>query len=207
MTQLEKYAQEGLRLLQIQDGDGPYHQFYLAWNEYRYDPEVLKYVTDYYMVGCALSMFVSYGTISDIDTRQSVVSVAYMFLSMAIEQEPTNINYYKARVILMHEQREAFQYTVSSVVNKGGGFMSWNFHAFDARDALLKMIYHDLAPRPALAKIQMLADIRNDLDNKLKNNFFANQNQSDVFATGKKHHQDVLEYIKEKVFEDEDLDF
>lgn len=30
MTQLEKYAQEGLRLLQIQDGDGPYHQFYLV---------------------------------------------------------------------------------------------------------------------------------------------------------------------------------
>ena len=76
MTQLEKYAQEGIRLLQIQDGDGPYHQFYLAWNEYRHNPAVLQEVTDYYLVGCALSMFVSYGTISDIDTRQSVVSVA-----------------------------------------------------------------------------------------------------------------------------------
>ena len=85
MIQLEKYAQEGLRLLQIQDGDGPYHQFYLAWKEYRYNPAVLKEVTDYYMVGCALSMFVSYGTINDIDTRQSIVSVAYMLISMAIE--------------------------------------------------------------------------------------------------------------------------
>ena len=46
MTQLEIYAQEGLRLLKIQDGDGPYHQFYLAWNEYRYNPGVLKEVTD-----------------------------------------------------------------------------------------------------------------------------------------------------------------
>ena len=51
------------------------------------------------------------------------------------------------------------------------------------------------------------ADIKADLDNKIKNNFFANQGQSDVFATGKKHHQEVLEYIKEKVLEDEDIDF
>ena len=36
---------------------------------------------------------------------------------------------------------------------------------------------------------------------------WANQSQSDVFAAGKKHHQEVLEYIKEKVLEDEDLDF
>ena len=207
MTQLEKYAQEGLRLLQIQDGDGPYHQFYLAWKEYRYNPAVLKEVTDYYMVGCALSMFVSYGTISDIDTRQSIASVAYMFISMAIEEDPSNVNYYKARVILMHEQREAFEYTVSSVVNKDRGFMFMNFHVFDARDALFKMIYHDLASRPALTRIQVLADIKADLDNKIKNNFFANQGQSDVFATGKKHHQEVLEYIKEKVLEDEDIDF
>ena len=207
MIPLEKYAQEGLRLLQIQDGDGPYHQFYLAWNEYRYNPAVLKEVTDYYMVGCALSMFVSYGTISDIDTRQSIVSVAYMFISMAIEQDPSNVNYYKARVILMHEQREAFEYTVSSVVNKDRGFMFMNFHVFDARDALFKMIYNDLASRPALTRIQVLADIKADLDNKIKNNFFANQGQSDVFATGKKHHQEVLEYIKEKVLEDEDIDF
>lgn len=171
MTQLEKYAQEGLRLLQIQDGDGPYHQFYLAWNEYRYNPAVLKEVTDYYMVGCALSMFVSYGTISDIDTRQSIVSVAYMFISMAIEEDPSNVNYYKARVILMHEQREAFEYTVSSVVNKDRGFMFMNFHVFDARDALFKMIYHDLASRPALTRIQVLADIKADLDNKIKITF------------------------------------
>lgn len=207
MIQLEKYALEGLRLLQIQDGDGPYHQFYLAWNEYRNNPAVLQEVTNYYLVGCALSMFVSYGTISDIDTRQSVVSVAYMFISMAIEQNPVNINYYKARVILMHEQREAFQYTVSSVVNKGVGFAFMNFHAFDSRDALYKMIYHDLAMNPALTRIQLLADIKNDLDTKISNNFFAGQDKFDVIETGKKHHKEVLDYIKEKVLEDEDIDF
>ena len=58
-----------------------------------------------------------------------------------------------------------------------------------------------------ITRIQILADIKADLDNKIKNNFFANQGQSDVFATGKKHHQEVLEYIKEKVLEDEDIDF
>lgn len=207
MTQLEIYAQEGLRLFQIQDGDGPYHQFYLAWNEYRHNPAVLKDVTNYYVVGCALSMFVSYGTISDIDTRQSIVSVAYMFISMAIEQDPSNANYYKARVVLMHEQREAFEYTVSSVVNKGVGIMFMNFHALDARDALLKMIYHDLATAPTLTRYQLFANIKNDLDKKINNNFFANQNLTDVIAKGKQHHHDVLEYIKEKVLEDEDIDF
>jgi hypothetical protein len=207
MTQLEIYAQEGLRLLGIEDGDGPYHQFYLAWNEYRYNPAVLKEVTNYYAVGCALSMFISYGTVSDIDIRQSIASVAYMFLSLAIEQEPNNDNYYTTRVILMHEQREALEYTVSSVVNKDMGFMFMNLHAFKSRDALFKMIYHDLAARPALVKFQLLSDIKNDLENKIKNNFFANQTQSDVYVTGKRHHQEVLEYIKEKVLEDEDIDF
>ena len=207
MTQLEIYAQEGLRLLQIQDGDGPYHQFYLAWNEYRHNPAVLKDVTNYYAVGCALSMFVSYGAISDLDIRQSIVSVAYMFISMAIEQDPNNANYYKARVVLMHEQREAFEYTVSSVVNKGVGIMFMNFHALDARDALSKMIYHDLAITPILTRYQFFTNIKNDLDKKINNNFFANQNKFDVIETGKKHHREVLDFIKEKVFEDEDIDF
>lgn len=85
--------------------------------------------------------------------------------------------------------------------------MFMNLHAFKSRDTLLKMMYHDLAARPALMQIQLLADLKNDLNNKIKNNFFANQTQSDVYATGKKHHQEVLEYIKEKVLENEDIDF
>ena len=152
-------------------------------------------------------MFASYGTISDIDIRQSVVSVAYMFISMAIEQDPTNANYYQARVVLMHEQREAFEYTVSSVVNKNVGFIFMNLHALDARDALLKMKYYDLVVQPNLSRHQFFVEIKRDLDRKINDNFFGNQSRADVISSGKKHHQDILEYLKEKVLDNEDIDF
>ena len=61
-------------------------------------------------------IFLSYGTVTDIDIKQQIASIAYLFLSKAIQKSPQNVNLYKNRLILMISNHEAFEYTVSSVV-------------------------------------------------------------------------------------------
>ncbi len=84
--------------------------------------------------------------------------------------------------------------------------MFMNFHVLDARDASFKMFYHYLVTVPILTGYQLVANIKDDLEKKIHNNFFANKNQTDVIAKGKQH-SGVLEFVNEKVLVDEDNDF
>lgn len=42
-----------------------------------------------------LTIFLSYGTVSDIDIKQQIASIAYLFLGKAIQKSPQNVNLYK----------------------------------------------------------------------------------------------------------------
>lgn len=157
-------------------------------------------------------MFLSYNTVNDIDDKQQLASISYLFLSLAIQSNPTNVNLYKNRLILIGMNREAFQYTVSSVVNKDCGFYDFfgmgGMGQFNARDSLYKMEFFDLKQSPSLLSISMLKERYDDLRQKINDNFFGgNQGEQEVASTGKNLHSDVLNYLKEKVLEDFDLDF
>ena len=90
------------------------------------NPEQLKNIKDFGHYGMGLMIFLSYGTISDIDDRQQLASLAYLFISKAIKQNSANANLFKNRLLLMITNHEAFEYTVSSVVNKDQNFFSMN---------------------------------------------------------------------------------
>lgn len=108
----------------------------------------------------------------------------------------------------MISNHEAFEYTVSSVVNKDQGFIFSNLNPFKARDAMYKMEYADLLKSPQLLSIDMLAQRYMDLQNKISNDFFGpNQNNQTIRDKGLSLHQEILAYLEEKVLEDEDIDF
>lgn len=200
--------QANSQLKQGNDGDDVYHPLYLAWRSVQKNPLQLNSIRNFETFGMGFFIFLSYGTVSDIDDKQQLASLAYLYISMAIEQNPSNLNNYKNRLLVMLGNHEAFSYTVSSVVNKGGNLFSMNFMAFDARDAMFKMEYSDLSKSPVLLQIDMFAAKKRDLDNKISDGFFGtNKTIESIILQGQKHHNEVLHYLKKKVLQDQDLDF
>ena len=208
-TETEILVKEALQQLAAgNDGDAVYHPLFKAWRSFQRNPEQLKQIVDFGRYGMGLMIFLSYGTVSDIDDKQQLVSVSYLFLSKAIKDSPQNINLYKNRLILMISNHEAFEYTVSSVVNKEVGFVWMNLSPFKARDAMFKMEFADLLRSPQLLNIDILEQRYIDLQAKISNGFFGPDQDGDLIREqGNGLHQEILEYLETKVIEDGDIDF
>ncbi len=209
ITETEKYVIEALiQLAAGNDGDATYHPLYKAWHSYRNDPKQLKHILDFGRYGMGLMIFLSYGTISDIDDQQQLASIAYLFISKAIKQNNSNVNLYKNRLILMISNHEAFEYTVSSVVNKDNDLFMMHLSPFEARDAMFKMEYADLSSNKALLNIDILREKFQNLQSKIRSGFFGkNESILSVKSSGQNLHEQILNFLEEKVLEDEDIEF
>ena len=209
MVETESLVVEALKQLSIgNNGDETYHPLYKSWRSYKDNPEQLKNIKDFGHYGMGLMIFLSYGTISDIDDRQQLASLAYLFISKAIKQNSANANLFKNRLLLMITNHEAFEYTVSSVVNKDQDFFSMNLMPFQARDAMFKMEYADLSFNRALLSIDILASKYQDLQTKINSGFFGKESTNEsIISSGKNLHEQVLTYLEHKVLDEGDLDF
>lgn len=209
MVETESLVVEALKQLSIgNNGDETYHPLYKSWRSYKDNPEQLKNIKDFGHYGMGLMIFLSYGTISDIDDRQQLASLAYLFISKAIKQNSANANLFKNRLLLMITNHEAFEYTVSSVVNKDQDFFSMNLMPFQARDAMFKMEYADLSFNRALLSIDILASKYKDLQTKINSGFFGKESTNEsIISSGKRLHEQVLTYLEHKVLDEGDIDF
>ena len=208
-SEAEGYVQTALSQLSIgNDGDAVYHPLYKAWKSICRDPKQLSYCKNIGNIGMGMMIFLSYGTVQDIDDKQQISSIGYLCLSLALRNNPNDANLLKNRLLLMLMNREAFEYTVSSVVNKDKSIMFISMSPFTARDAMFKMEYADLSKDPRLLSIDMLRTAKADLQNKINSGFFGNsQTERSIIAKGEEHHKEVLDYLVEKVIDDEDVDF
>lgn len=209
-TETEKFVNEALAQLQMgNNGDATYHPLYKAWRSYRNDPAQLSDIQDCGKYGMGLMIFLSFGTISDIDDKQLLASIAYMFISKAINQKPSDYNLYKNRILLMLANHEAFQYTVSSVVNTNDSiFNIMGLSSFEARNSMYKMEFADLNVSPLLLSIEMFAAKYLDLKSKIASNFFGQgKTEASIITEGEGLHAKVLAYLENKVIKNQDLDF
>ena len=211
MTETEQYVAEAMTQYKRGiDGDAVYHPLYKAWRSFQNDVSQLAEIQNNSQFGMGPMFFLSYGTIRDIDEQQQLASVAYYFISKAIKENPNNINNYKNRLLIMLLNQEAFQYTVSSVVNKDEGFklMGMQMSSFNARDAMFKMEFADLHTNQSLLSIEMLNNRYNDLRNKISSGFFGkNETYQTILQSGEKLHGEVFSFIEEKIITDNDVDF
>ncbi len=205
----EILAKEAMNHLQRgNDGDAVYHPMYKAWREIQRNPSSLKDVQNKGLLGNGLFVFISYGTVQDIDDRQQILSLAYLLLSDALKSNPNDLNIIRNRLLLMLQDREAFQYTVSSATDKEVGLAFMGFSQFESRDALYSMIYSDLKKSPAFWTIPVLNSTLRDIERKIDSGFFGqNKSQISVAAEGEKNHTKVFTFLREKVYDNEDIDF
>lgn len=209
LTETELFVKQALAQLGAgNDGDAIYHPLYKAWRSFQNNPSQLKNIINAGEFGKGMMVFLSYGTVTDIDDRQQLSSIAYLFLSLAIRNNQSDINLVLTRLLVMLNNREAFEYTVSSVVNKDVGMMFMNMGSFNARDALFKMEYADLSRDHRLLSVNIFVQAYQDLRNKIQSGFFG-QSKSDVsiITEGRNLHKEVLDYLVNKVIEENDIDF
>jgi hypothetical protein len=85
------------------DGDATYHPLYLAWRSFQRNPEQLTRIQDFATFGMGLTTFLSYETVSDIDEKQQISSIAYLFLSLAILKNKDDVS--KLVSVLKHTEK------------------------------------------------------------------------------------------------------
>lgn len=208
-TELELYVSQALKVLAAgRDGDDVYHPLYKAWRSLQNSPEQLDNIANEGELGRAMMIFLSYGTVTDIDDKQQIASIAYLYLSLAIQKTPNDVNLVLTRLLVMLNNQEAFQYTVSSVVNKNNDMPFMNMGSFKARDALLKMEYADLSRDSRLLSIDIFSQAYHNLKNKIQSDFFGeNKSENAIIVEGKELHKKVTDYLVNKVINDKDIDF
>ncbi len=211
ITETEAFVNEAWAQLTLgRDGDEVYHPLFKAWRSFQRNPKQLQHVQNEGRFGNGCMIFLSYNTVSDIDDKQQLASIAYLFLSRAIEKNPNDANLYKNRIILVISNHEAFEYTVSSVLNPDVGFdfIGMSLNTLKARDVIFKMEFADLLKDNRLLQIDMLKQRYFDLSNKIANDFFGpNQTSQTIQNAGIDLHEKVLSYLNNKVFTEEDIDF
>ena len=209
LTEVELYVVQALTQLGAgNDGDAVYHPLYKAWRSFQNNPGQLKKIINAGSFGKGMMIFLSYGTVTDIDDKQQLASIAYLFLSLAIQNNQNDANLILTRLLVMLNNREAFEYTVSSVVNKDEGMMFMNMTPFKARDAMFKMEYADLSKDSHLLSVDIFMHAYQDLRSKIQLGFFGqNKSEFSIITEGKNLHKEVTEYLVNKILEENDIDF
>lgn len=209
LTEVELYVAQALTQLGAgNDGDAVYHPLYKAWRSFQNNPGQLKKIINAGSFGKGMMIFLSYGTVTDIDDKQQLASIAYLFLSLAIQNNQNDANLILTRLLVMLNNREAFEYTVSSVVNKDEGMMFMNMTPFKARDAMFKMEYADLSKDSHLLSVDIFMQAYQDLRSKIQLGFFGqNKSEFSIITEGKNLHKEVTEYLVNKILEENDIDF
>lgn len=208
-SQTEKYVCQAMALVEqgLINSDDVYHLLYRAWREFKIDPNQLRKIQDEAKFGSGLLRFLLFDTIEDIDIKQQIASICYLFLSKALKNNPYDNQSMLNRLILIQHSREAFQYTVSTVVNEGKDWYSQTMFPFESRDALYKMEYADLLSNRRFKSIDILDSRITDLNDKIDNMFFGRKDAHEIIFEGKSLHDKVLSYLEDKVLDNLDVEF
>ena len=114
MTDIEIKAIKGISLLKQGKSEEAYNELLDAYLSLKRDVPQLKLVKNYEEVGVSLFLLLTYETIDDIDIKQRISSISYMFLSKALNEAPDNANCAKHRVMLLDYCKDSIQYTAMS---------------------------------------------------------------------------------------------
>lgn len=183
-----------------------------VYHSLKSNPNQLNEVKDYYSMGTVFLMMIDQKISDDIDTLQMMASVSYLFISKAIKKDPSNLNFYKARLMLLRFAHNPLKYTVMLGLNLiKGGFMSYSMGTsdFDARDAIYKMEIADIETNPLLyQQIPLFKDRRDEFIELIEREFFSPDiTVSDIIQSGIENHNELLEFLENKILLEEDLDF
>lgn len=178
----------------------------------KHDPIQLQNVKDFSSLGVSFLMMLDQGLSDDIDALQTMASIGYLCISKAIENDSSNINLYKDRLLMLRVGHEPFTFTVISALKLNSrGLMSFeaSMSSFAARDAIYKMEIADLELHPPLYKqIPYFRERKIEFDEMIARQFFKPEISVDkIVESGRQNHKRLLDYLTNRVIVEGNVDF
>lgn len=178
------------------------------------NPGILNEIKDNESFGNSFLYMLDLNISDDIDTLQTIASLSYLFLSLAIELNEGNYNLYKNRLLLLNIGNEPLRHTIVNALNlTSSNLLSFSnspgFVDLKARDAIFAMEIADLCSNPLLYQsFDFFKQRKNEFDKLISNNFFGhNKTKENIIESGTSNHRNVLIYLFDKVFDNNDLNF
>ena len=228
MTNIEILAKEGLKFLEQKNIENASRKFIEMYNCTKRDVLQLQNVTEDKDVGIAFFSLLVLNTIDDIDIKQRIASIAYLFISKEIHKtsltslasQSMGIDVFSEysknidsqckyfRVLLLEHYQEPLAYTVmfaNKIQRKPG--MSIRQPYYDACAIVNSMKYADLKSCPSLRTKKALRDIEERMDDQLSNDIFNNKSPKKLIEQGENNHIILLYYLENKVIKNGNIDF
>lgn len=183
-----------------------------VYREIKSNPKHLKNISDLEMLGKSFLVLLDLQVSDDIDVLQTIVSIGYFCTSKTIERNKQIIYPYQDRLLLLQIGHNAFKYTVMSALNLNkGGFISFDLENLElkSRDIIYGMEISDLELNPILYQQVEIFKLRREYFNqKIENNFFGRENsKKEIIKSGSENHNKILNYLENKIINNEELDF
>ncbi len=207
-------SQQAIAQYQKQNSSGARSFLVQIYRSVKSNPGQLNEVKDFSSIGKAFLFMLDQNLSDDIDTLQMMASVGYLCISKAIEQNRFDLNLYKDRLLLLKMGHEPLVYTVMSALYEPlTGFDALSPRAsmrpLEARDEIFMMSIADIELHPQLyQQVPLFREMKNDFDEKIKKQFFMPEKTLDnVIKSGVENHKKLLEYLENRVMQEEDIDF
>jgi hypothetical protein len=213
MKGIEVLAQEALKLLECENGREANVLLVNLYNQVKNNPSCLRTIENYSIVGKGFTLMLCNQLSDDIDTIQTMSSIAYLCLSKAIKKEPGNLNLYKDRLLVLNIGHNAFKYTVMLVLEEGiETFSNLMFESradIQSRDVIWQMELADLKRHPAIClSFSLFRDREKFILDKVKRQFFfPATNVRMAINQGEEFHEKVFKYLQQRILVEEDVDF
>jgi hypothetical protein len=209
---LTKLAIESILLYQDNQYSETQEKLIELYYAVKHDPESMKMVTDNASFGKAFLMMLENKITDDEDNLQMIASISYIFLSKAIEADKNNVDFLKTRLRLLKIGNDSLIYTVMKTLSFGSvGVASMGLfnEDFKARDAIFMMEIADLETNPNLCDLSdLLYQRRNRFRQMIAERFFGvNQTIESIVQKGQQNHQNLIQYLDERVIQRADIDF
>lgn len=141
------------------------------------NPSELQSINNYYIVGRAFLLMLHNQLSDDVDTTQTISSIAYLCISKAIKQNVSDLNLYKDRLLVLIFGYGAFKYTVMSVLRQDKE-KRWSSTFFDSsaillsENAIWQMQFFDMEKIPAIYSSSFFEEQRKVFIKNYSVNFF-----------------------------------
>ena len=177
------------------------------------NPTELQSINNYYIVGRAFLFMLHNQLSDDVDTIQTISSIAYLCISKAIKQNVSDLNLYKDRLLVLILGYGAFKYTVMSVLRENKE-KRWSITFFDSsavlfsENAIWQMQFFDMETIPVIYSSSFFEEQRKVFIKKLQRQFFLPAKTiEEVLEQGRSLHEKVYDYLSNKIFIEADIDF
>lgn len=206
-SQVEKDAESLVTM--FQRGRNIDNQIVSLLQNIKDNPQELENVINPQVMAHAMMVALVSNVLNDIDDKELAAMIGYWCLSRAIELEPNNDNLYADRVSLMKMGFEGMKWAALTCLNINcnpydmfGGGMS----EMAARDAVFQMMAADVYLHPNICSGRTALALKNDLDTKISQNFFAPLNTWVQLAEkGMSYHKRMYKILSSRI-SDNDFD-